>query len=125
MTIAAHVEAPADISEMCSYAIDAWFDDIAILTDEPALLAIMRAAADAGDATVLGHTSAIFPNGAVTAVLLLAQSHLSVHTWPEHGLASFDLLTCGRLHGERILAHLRSALHPVRANVVRTIRDVV
>lgn len=116
--------APAEISEMCSYAIDVWFDDVAILTDEPALLAVMRAACDAGDATVLGHTSAIFPNGAVTAVLLLAQSHLSVHTWPEHRLANFDLLTCGRLHGERILEHLRQELRPTRHTVTRTIRDV-
>lgn len=118
------VPAPAEITEMCSYAIDAWFDDTSILTDEAALLGIMRDAAEAGQATVLGHTSAIFPNGAVTAVLLLAQSHLSVHTWPELRLANFDLLTCGRLHGELIVAHLQSVLAPVRTNVVRSIRDV-
>lgn len=118
------VSAPAEISEMCSYAVDAWFDDTSILTDEAALLTIMREAAAAGQATVLGHTSAVFPNGAVTAVLLLAQSHLSVHTWPELRLANFDLLTCGRLHGELIVAHLQTALGPVRTNVVRSIRDV-
>jgi S-adenosylmethionine decarboxylase len=84
----------------------------------------MREAAEAGGATVLGQTSAIFPNGAVTAVLLLAQSHLSVHTWPELSLANLDLLTCGRLHGERILDHLKARLAPSRSTVVRTIRDV-
>jgi len=109
---------------MCSYAVDAWFDDTSILTDEAALLNVMREAAAAGQATVLGHTSAVFPNGAVTAVLLLAQSHLSVHTWPELRLANFDLLTCGRLHGELIVAHLQAALNPVRTNVVRNIREV-
>ncbi|MGI5212777.1 adenosylmethionine decarboxylase [Plantactinospora sp. CA-290183] len=116
--------APENIREMCSYAIDAWFDDISILTDEATLVQVMRDAAKAGGATVLDHTSAIFPNGAVTAVLLLAQSHLSVHTWPELGLANFDLLTCGRLHGELILEHLRTTLEPSRSNIVRTIRDV-
>ena len=109
---------------MCSYAIDMWFDDISVLTDEPALMKAMREACDVGHATVLGDTSAIFPNGAVTGVLLLAESHLSVHTWPEHRLATFDLLTCGRLHGELILGYLRETLGPVRFNVVRTIRDV-
>jgi S-adenosylmethionine decarboxylase len=113
-----------DVREMCSYAIDAWFEDASILVDEPALIAAMTAAAAAGQATVLGQTSAVFPNGAVTAVLLLAESHLSVHTWPESGLAVFDLLTCGRLHGEAILGHLRASLRPTRCNVVRTIRDV-
>lgn len=115
---------PGEISEMCSYAVDAWFDDTSILTDEAALLDVMREAAAAGQATVLGHTSAVFPNGAVTAVLLLAQSHLSVHTWPELRLANFDLLTCGRLHGELIVAHLQTVLNPVRINVVRNIREV-
>lgn len=122
--ISTPVPAPYNITEMCSYAIDAWFDDIAILTDEAALVAAMRDACQAGNATVLGQTSAIFPNGAVTAVLLLAQSHLTVHTWPELRLANFDLLTCGRLHGEAILAHLRTALRPVRSNIVCTVRDV-
>jgi S-adenosylmethionine/arginine decarboxylase-like enzyme len=47
-----------------------------------------------------------------------------VHTWPEHRLANFDLLTCGRLNGEIMIAHLKDALRPERANVVRVIRDV-
>jgi S-adenosylmethionine decarboxylase len=118
------VVAPEIITEMCSYAVDAWFDDVTILTDEAALVAVMREAAEAGDATILGQTSVVFPNGALTAVLLLAQSHLSVHTWPELGLATFDLLTCGRLHGDRIVSHLQERLSPTRANVVRNIRDV-
>jgi len=120
----ASTPAPGVLTEMCSYAYDAWFADVAILTDESALLGAMHDAARAGHATVLGHTSAVFPNKAVTAVLLLAESHLSVHTWPEHGLANFDLLTCGRLQGELVMEHLRATLKPVRGNLVRTIRDV-
>jgi S-adenosylmethionine decarboxylase len=115
---------PSDISEMCAYAMDAWFDDVAILTDEPALLAVMRAAAEAGYAGVLGHASAIFPNGAVTAALLLSSSHLTVHTWPEHGLARFDLLTCGKLNAELIFDRLRADLGPTRSNVSATIRNL-
>lgn len=104
--------------------MDVWLADARILTDEQALLAHLRAAAHAGGAQVLGETSTVFPNGAVTAVLLLSQSHLSVHTWPEYGMANFDLLTCGRLNGEQMLDELRSALSPDRTNVVRVIRDV-
>ncbi len=112
------------IGEMCSYAMDVWLSGTDILTDEQALLGHLRAAARAGGAQVLGETSTVFPNGAVTAVLLLSQSHLSVHTWPEYGMANFDLLTCGRLNGEQMLDELKSALSPDRANVVRVIRDV-
>jgi len=32
-----------------------------------------------------------FPNGAFTAVVCLTESHVSIHTWPEHGLATFDV----------------------------------
>lgn len=102
----------------------AWFDDPSVLTDEHALLVAMREAAAAGGATVLGRTSAVFPNGAVTAVLLLAESHLAVHTWPEHGLAHFDLLTCGRLNADLIFGHLRSVLGPVRVKTVQTTHDL-
>lgn len=109
---------------MCSSQMDAWFADGAILTDEQGLLSVMRDAATAGHATVIGQTSAVFPNGAVTAVLLLAESHLSVHTWPEHNLATFDLLTCGRLSAESIFSCLESALEPARTNLVSTVRSL-
>jgi len=36
-----------------------------------------------------------FPGGGVSAIALLAESHLSVHTWPEHGYAGVDVYTCG------------------------------
>jgi S-adenosylmethionine decarboxylase len=114
----------ADTGEMCSYAIDVWVADTGILTDEEALTKIMRDCADAGHAVVLGSASHRFPNGALTAVLVLSQSHLSVHTWPEHGSANFDLLTCGRLNGELMIARLEEALNPTRVNSTRVIRDV-
>lgn len=115
---------PAFIGEMCSYAMDVWVTRAGVLTDEVGLLELLRGAAAAGGAQVLGETSTVFDNGAVTAVLLLSQSHLSVHTWPEHQLANFDLLTCGRLNGEHMLDHLKARLRPDRSNVVRVIRDV-
>lgn len=118
------VEAPVFAGEMCSYALDLWLEPVDVLSDPDRLVAVMRAAAEAGHAEVLDESVHVFPNGAVTAVLLLSQSHLSVHTWPELGMANFDLLTCGRLNGELILAALRDELAPVRANVTRVIRDV-
>jgi S-adenosylmethionine decarboxylase len=119
-----HAAAPGSIGELCSLGMNAWFADPAVLTDEGVLIAAMRAAAAAGQATVVGQASAVFPNGAVTAVLLLAESHLSVHTWPEHQLARFDLLTCGRLNAEMIMEQLRSALGASHVTIERSVHDL-
>ena len=77
---------------------------------------VLRAAADAGGATVVGEAFHAFPNGAVTGVLLLAQSHLSIHTWPELRLANIDLLTCGDIDGGVVLATIRERLDVERAS---------
>ena len=73
------------------YSLDAWVADPAILIDENELRTILRAGADSGRARVVGEAFHTFPNGALTGVLLLAESHLSIHTWPELSLANVDL----------------------------------
>ena len=99
------------------YAMDAWVRDAAVLTDAGALSGVLNAAAAAGGATVVGEQFYTFPNGAVTGVLLLAQSHLSVHTWPELMLANVDLLSCGDIDGKVVLATIRVRLDVGRASV--------
>ena len=85
----------ARASRMRLHAIDAWLHDPAILTDSESLRSLLYRAAASGGATVLADEFYVFRNGAVTGVLLLAQSHLSIHTWPELLLANIDLLTYG------------------------------
>jgi S-adenosylmethionine decarboxylase len=99
------------------YAMDAWLRDPAVLTDGARLNAVLHDAADAGGANVVGEKFCVFPNGAVTGVLLLAQSHLSIHTWPEFALANVDLLSYGDLRGEVVLASIRDALDAERSRV--------
>jgi S-adenosylmethionine decarboxylase len=112
-----------EYAPMFSYALDMQLADPSILVDEARLLEIMRSAAEHGQAVVLGACSHVFPNGAVTAVLLLSQSHLSVHTWPERGVANFDLLTCGPLCGDRMIAYLKRELAPIRTHETKDIRE--
>ena len=53
--------------------------------------------------------------GGVTGVLLLAESHLSIHTWPEHGFAAIDIFLCGRLRPEAAKETLQHALKAERS----------
>jgi S-adenosylmethionine decarboxylase len=89
--------------EMRLWALDARVADAAVLTDRERLRVILYGAAQLGGATVVEEEFCVFANGAVTGVLVLAQSHLSIHTWPEHSLANVDLLSCGDLPGELML----------------------
>jgi S-adenosylmethionine decarboxylase len=106
------------------YTMDAWVSDPAVLTDEPALKAALHAGARAGGATVLGEEFCVFANGAVTGVLVLAQSHLSLHTWPELALANVDLLSYGDVRGDEVLLVIQSKLGVERAAVTCVPRAV-
>ena len=102
--------AAEDGFEMRLHTADVWVADDAILTRADAVRDILRAAADAGGATVLAEEFVSFPNGAFTGVLVLAQSHLSIHTWPELSLANVDLLSYGALAGEAIIDSIARSL---------------
>jgi S-adenosylmethionine decarboxylase len=100
------------------HALDAWVRRPAVLADTDRVREILYTGAKAGGATVLGEKFCDFPNGAVTGVLVLAQSHLSIHTWPEYSLANVDLLSYGDLRGEVVLDAICDALEVDRVNVI-------
>jgi S-adenosylmethionine decarboxylase len=56
--------------------------------------ALLRAATRA-KATVLGNSFHQFSPQGVSGVVVIAESHLSIHTWPELGYAAVDVFTCG------------------------------
>lgn len=66
------------------------------LDDEQHIEAILREAAKAAGATVLEIRLHGFGQGmGVTGVALLAESHISIHSWPEHDFAAIDIFVCG------------------------------
>ncbi|MDQ3154758.1 MAG: S-adenosylmethionine decarboxylase [Actinomycetota bacterium] len=77
--------------------IHAVYDITACTTPDPQpaeLLEAMRATADRLGCTILGELPVQFQTHGTTCVLVLAESHLTVSTWPEHQLAHVDLFTC-------------------------------
>jgi S-adenosylmethionine decarboxylase len=56
---------------------------------------IMAQAAEAAGATVLTTAFHDFNPQGVSGVVVIAESHLTIHTWPEHGYAAVDIFTCG------------------------------
>jgi S-adenosylmethionine decarboxylase proenzyme len=70
------------------------------LNDAPALAALMRKAVTASGARVVGETFHQYSPHGVTGVLVIEESHFSVHTWPESGYAALDFYTCGLIDPE-------------------------
>ena len=66
------------------------------LNDEPFLRCILNRAAKLANATVLNLISNKFEPQGVTAIALLAESHISIHTWPESKYSAVDIFTCGQ-----------------------------
>ena len=65
------------------------------LDNEKYLVGLLEQSANASGATVLQTISHKFDPHGVTAICLLSESHISIHTWPETGEAAVDVFTCG------------------------------
>ena len=83
---------------------------------DPALIDIaLREAALSAGATILhSHFHHFTPNGGVSGVVVLAESHISIHTWPERGFAAIDIFMCGACDPHDAMPVLRAAFHPER-----------
>ena len=76
---------------------------------------IMRAAVDAAGATLLHiHVHHFGPGFGVSGVAVLAESHISVHTWPERGFAAFDIFMCGLANPEAAVQVIQTELKAAR-----------
>ncbi|WP_334188174.1 adenosylmethionine decarboxylase [Noviherbaspirillum sp.] len=91
------------------------------LTDPAALENLLRRSAVAAGASIIYSHFHTFGTGqGVTGVVLLAESHISIHTWPECGFAAADIFMCGGAQPERALEMIVSALRPASSGI-RTI----
>ena len=99
--------------------------DAALLSAVAPIDALLRAAALAAGATILrGHFHSFGERQGVTGVLLLAESHISIHTWPEYGFAAFDIFMCGDAAPQLALAVIEAALKPAGKDVHNIARGI-
>lgn len=96
-----------------------------LLQDARFLEEMSRQAALAAGAQVLQVSSHAFgPGQGVAGVVLLAESHLTFHTWPEDGVALFDAFMCGNCDPHLAIDYVRARLGPGRAVVKAIDRGV-
>lgn len=86
---------------------------------------VLREAVSASGATLLHvHLHHFTPNGGVSGVAVLAESHISIHTWPERGYAALDVFMCGGARPERTLEVFERAFNPQRMEVEEHLRGL-
>ena len=82
----------------------------------------LRRCVDAAGATLLHiHLHHFTPNG-VSGVAVLAESHISIHTWPDAGYAALDLFMCGKADPDRCIPVLRACFKAARVEVNELLR---
>lgn len=96
------------------------------LTDANTIERALAAAARAAGATVLhSHMHAFGPNMGVSGVVVLAESHISIHTWPERDYAALDIFMCGDCDPHNAIPVLRKAFAPTSLQLSEQKRGVV
>ena len=96
------------------------------LINQPGHIArLLEEAARCIQVTVLGcHVHHFGEGGGVTGVLLLAESHMSIHTWPELGFAAVDVFTCTPHPPHEAIRYLEQVFKPARLVVQQSVRGV-
>jgi S-adenosylmethionine decarboxylase len=92
------------------------------LDDIDLIEATLRRCVDAARATLLHiHLHHFSPNG-VSGVAVLAESHISIHTWPDAGYAALDVFMCGQAIPDACIPVLREAFKAERVEVNEILR---
>lgn len=104
--------------------IDLWgasrLDDIKLVEEA------LRTSAVAGGATILHcHLHHFEPNGGVSGVLVLAESHITIHSWPERGYAALDVFMCGNCDPYKAIPVLKAAFKPEFVTVSESKRGLI
>jgi len=94
-----------------------------IIEDSKKIEKILLEAAKRGNNTPLKTTIYKFEPQGITGVILLAESHIALHLWPEYKYLAIDIFTCGnKAAPDKSLAYLKEVFQPERIEVKKIIR---
>ncbi len=100
--------------------------DSELLNDVTFVEKAMVTAADMAGAHIVTQTFHHFSPHGVSGAVIIAESHLAIHTWPEYGYAAVDLFTCGdTVIAENALNHLRDSLKAAQISTMEIHRGQI
>ena len=103
--------------------LDCW--EATHLDDINRIEAALREAVEVSGATLLHiHLHHFTPNGGVSGVAVLAESHISIHTWPERDFAALDVFMCGDTQPEKVIPVFEKAFETNRIEVKTYLRGM-
>ncbi|MCA0755292.1 adenosylmethionine decarboxylase [Paenibacillus sp. N4] len=106
-------------------AVDTWGVDFDLLNSAEFLQSHMVEAAEACGATVLSVQAKQFDPQGATVLVLLSESHLSIHTYPEKGFAALDCYTCGETVDPQLaIDYMLSVLKPKATYAKKLVRGM-
>jgi S-adenosylmethionine decarboxylase len=104
--------------------VEVWDPSGVDLTDKDSIRAILlRAAKRSGSTVIRSFFHRLYPGG-ITGFLLLKESHISIHTWPEYGYAAIDFFTCGKADSYKALEEVEKSFQPRRVSVTEVVRGI-
>ena len=100
--------------------LDVWVQDI---PDGEIMKKIMADASEIAGSQVLHNNIEYFDkDNSYTCVLMLSESHASVHTWPEHNFMAFDFFFCGKANDDAAIRYIADNLDYTKINVKKHLR---
>ena len=107
------------------YLIELYDCDHNLLKNSDFLEKLMRVSVKESGATEIGHVFHEFSPHGVSGVVLISESHFSVHTWPEHDYAAVDLFTCNPdLKIQHVYQKLKKELGSQKSSIVEIKRGI-
>lgn len=92
--------------------------DFSLLNDVKTIESLLLNSIEGSGATYVNHFFHQFSPQGVSGVIVIAESHLSIHTWPEQGYAALDVFTCGELKiGKTIVNNILNLFNIKEYNV--------
>ncbi len=99
--------------------------DAEVLNDAARIERLMNEAARLSGATIVQSVFHVFSPHGVSGVVVVEESHLAVHTWPEHRYAGVDYFSCGVVDCEAAVRYLETHLRAARVEAKEVARGML